>query len=154
MITYHNGPKRTEFATVEGRIIMVADGTVLQGFTQPAKVISDDGRFVVVHPLKRSWSPERRAHLTTDLTDPDYEKKVDKRSIKVSCDSASEVEAVLEVARQLDKEFLLFLKRCESTHLRLEGVEIADESSVVYDRGMDGWFNPDTNTLITKGNSK
>lgn len=154
MIRYHTGPKRTEFSEIEGRIVLVSDGTIFDGYHKPAKVISDDGRFVVAQRLKRLWSPERHAHLITDEPDPEYQTKIDKRSIRVSCDYASEAEAVIEITRHAEEVFEAFIKQTKATHLRLEGIEIEPQSAVEYDRERLVWVNPDNGVVITKGNGE
>lgn len=149
MIRYHNGPQRVEFSEIEGRIVLISDQ--MEGFKKPSRVVSDDGRFVIVDPMKRKWSATRHAHLTTDEPDSEDRQKIDKRSIRVSCDNASEAEAILEIRRQGDEARKQFLEMWKEPHRRLDGLHIEPQPAVVYDPVLKSWVNPDDGSVITEG---
>ena len=146
MIIRHKtgGAGRATFEEVKGRICLHSDDTEWKGVKKPFRVMIDDGRAVIGHELRREWNNEDRDWRYFDDCDLRSDIRVDKAAIQVSCDTAAEVRALLEVSRVAFDELRSIRKVAAARMAALVGKSIASDSDVrllsLEDR--DDWIDP------------
>lgn len=103
------GEKRLDFADLDGRIVMVDACLLWEAYREPCRVVSDGGRFVVADGLTRHWDekvgPHGRHVYFDEVSPNDRGHRIDKRSIRIVCDNANEVNALIAASEEAEAEF-------------------------------------------------
>ncbi|WP_327210398.1 hypothetical protein [Rhizobium leguminosarum] len=133
MISYYNNGKvkRPSFQDVEGRIVLVSDGT-RQGLSGVVVLVStDDGRAVIGHEVERTYSAELKRFTYSQNKAVGGRTRVERSAIRVACDTVAEVDAVREVVRVMEANIWQETKAAERRIAALEGASIASSGPVV-----------------------
>ncbi|NTF17880.1 hypothetical protein G6L37_05655 [Agrobacterium rubi] len=152
MIRQHrkSGATRATFADTVGRICMYSDMTDWNGGCKPFRVVSEDGRAVIGHELKRIWVQSEHAYRYFDEHDTKRDIRVEKSAIRFSCDTAAEALSIMEVSRVAHEDMIRARNIATERLKSLIGKEIQSASAVVLlcldDR--DDWVDPDTGNVL------
>lgn len=140
MISYYKTGKikQASFKDVEGRLVLVSDGSTFGLSGTVVLVAEDDGRAIVGHEVVRSYDDELKRFTYSKNKELDGRKRIDRSAIRVACDTLAEVDAVREIRRVMDKNIWSATKAAERRIAALEGVSIVSSGPVVMNEMQDG----------------
>jgi hypothetical protein len=148
MISYYNNgtTKRPSYPEVEGRIVLVSDGT-RQGLSGRAVLVSaDDGRAVFGHEVERTYDDALKRFTYSQNKALAGRTRIERSAIRVACDTVAEVDAVREVVRVMEANIWQETKAAERRIAALEGVSISASGPVVMVEVADGSRFMDSNS--------
>jgi hypothetical protein len=133
MISYYNNAKtkRPSYQDVEGRIVLVSDGT-RQGLSGVVVLVeADDGRAIIGREVERTYDDDLKRFTYSQNKALAGRTRVERSAIRVACDTVAEVDAVREVVRVMEANIWQETKAAERRIAALEGVSIAASGPVV-----------------------
>lgn len=133
MISYYNKnkEKRPSFGEIQGRIVLVSDGSRLGLSGSVFLVTEDDGRAVIGREVERSYSEMLKRFTYSQNKELGDGKRIDRSAIRVACDTVAEVDAVREAVRVMEANIWAETKTAERRLAALEGASINSTGPVV-----------------------
>lgn len=117
------GAAAPTFEQARGRIVLVDANQLWPAYRGAAVVVEDAGRYLMCAPLARQWNQKARRYDYFDAHGDDRHafERIDRRSVRVLCDHAAEVEALIAVEDAATAAFLKLKDDAAASYAALAG---------------------------------